>query len=92
MHMYFEGFDWLSDDVLEEALPEDGVPDELNFNDLPEDIDHTSLTEQDFVDWMTEGQHDLDVARTLTYAWCYTLRGSDNDSLPDLFTRIVQDT
>ena len=34
MHKYYTNCDWLEDHVIEECFPEDGVPEDLNFEYL----------------------------------------------------------
>ena len=49
----------------------------------------TSLDKTLFVEWLTEGQHDCDVARTLGATWANNLCGSGNESLADFFDRLL---
>ena len=51
MHMHYTGFDWLITAELEEHFPEDGVPDDLNFQDIVEDTNSEGLTRHAFHDW-----------------------------------------
>ena len=49
------------------------------------------VTKQMFVDWLSLGRHDCDVARSLGYAWTENLKGSDEESLGEFFDRLVID-
>ena len=48
--MYYSSFDWLSPEQLEQLLPEDGVPEDLNFQDIDEALPTGGLTRVLFVD------------------------------------------
>ena len=60
--MYYTEFDWLSDDDIEEVLPEDGLPSSLHIDDVDDEDDGPALTKSIFQDWVWEGRHDCDVA------------------------------
>ena len=79
----------LSSEQIEEVLPEDGVPDDLHFRDIDENLPVAGLSKLDFVDWMTEGRHDCDVARALGLVWTHHLQGGANESLEDFLERLV---
>ena len=90
MHQYFTGFEMLSTEEIEESFPEDDVPDGLHFEDVDDQESPDSFTEQHFVEWLTEGRHDCEVAQTLLQAWTRFMKGTGNDALPDFprpFTR-----
>ena len=44
-----------------------------------------------FVQWMQEGQHDCDVARSLGVAWARDLSGSGNATLADFFNTLLHE-
>ena len=73
--MYYSSFDWLSPEQLEQLLPEDGVPEDLNFQDIDEALPTGGLTRALFVDWLQEGCHDCPVAQALLNAWATRLQG-----------------
>ena len=85
MHMYYTGFDWLTEQEIEEHFPEDAVPEELNFQDAVDDASHDGLTRNVFHEWLQEGRNDCEMARTLLHTWLHDLTTSDNDSIPDFF-------
>ena len=74
---------------MAEFLPEDGVPTELNFQDVDEDLPKASVDKTLFVDWLTEGCHDCDVARTLGLTWAQDLQGCGNETLGDFFDGLL---
>jgi hypothetical protein len=90
-HMYYSSFDWLSPEQLEQLLPEDGVPEDLNFQDIDEALPTGGLTRALFVDWLQEGRHDCPVAQALLNAWATRLQGAANESLEDFFERLLGD-
>ena len=83
MHQYYTGFEVLSTEEIEDIFPEDDVPDGLHFEDVDEQDSPDSFTEQQFVEWLTEGRHDCEVAQTLLQAWTRFMKGTGNDALPD---------
>ena len=89
--MYYSSFDWLSPEQLEQLLPEDGVPEDLNFQDIDEALPTGGLTRVLFVDWLQEGRHDCPVAQVLLNAWATRLQGAANESLEDFFERLLGD-
>ena len=71
----------MSDVEIDEFLPEnDNVPSDLNFQDHDEQLPQRAIDEHIFVQWLTEGQHDCDVARTLGVVWTKDLCGANHDS------------
>ncbi len=51
MHMYYTGFDWMKDAEIDEMFDgEDGVPDDLNFQDIDEHPDAASVSSH-FSEW-----------------------------------------
>ena len=89
MHKYYTGFDWLDEDTIEELLPEDGVPDTLKIDDLDEKDFPSSLSRNDFQDWLWEGRHDCDVAFAILRLWISKLRGSGNATLNELYDQFL---
>jgi hypothetical protein len=92
MHAYYTEFDWLTAEQIAEVLPEDGVPESLVVHDMEDDpVSDNTLTAAAFVEWLWEGRFDCDVAQAFLRLWTLTLRGSDNDSLADLFHQLHQE-
>ena len=90
-HMYYSTCERVSDDRLAEFLPDDGVPEDVNIQDIDEDLPQKSLSKHAFIDWMTEGLHDCDVVRALHYAWNQDLSGGGNDTFGDFFDRLLEE-
>ena len=44
-----------------------------------------------FVQWLSEGQHDCDVARSLGTAWARDLAGAGNDTTSDFFQSLLHE-
>ena len=88
-HMYYSTCDRVESNI--EELPEDGVPPDLHFRDLDEQLPSGQVTKQMFVDWLSLGRHDCDVARSLGYAWTENLKGSDEETPGEFFDRLVID-
>ena len=86
-HMYYASCDRLESNI--EDLPEDAVPDDLNFQPLDEDLPSGHLGKQMFVDWMQFGRQDCDVATALGYSWTENLRGSGGESLGEFYDRLL---
>ena len=86
--MYYTEFDWLSDEDIEEILPEDGLPSSLHIDDLDDEDDGPALTKNVFQDWIWEGRHDCDVAAAVLRMWVGALRGSGNDAIADFFVQV----
>ena len=82
--MYYGNFDLLSAREIEELLPEDGVPEGLHFHDIDEELPLVGLSRSDFVDWLTEGRHDCDVARTFGHAWIQEFQGGGGGQMKAL--------
>ena len=70
-------------------LPEDAVPHDLNFQNVDEDLPTGHVTGELFVDWMTLGRHDCDVAKALGYTWTQNLKASGNETPGDFFASLV---
>ena len=83
MHQYYTGFDILSTTQIEEVFPEDDVPEGLHFEDVDETDSSEAFTETQFVQWLTEGRFDCDVAQTLLHTWTRFMKGTPNDVLSD---------
>ena len=86
-HMYYASCDRLESNI--EDLPEDAVPDDLNFQPLDEDLPSGHLGKQMFVDWMQFDRHDCDVAKALGYSWTENLRGSGGETLGEFYDRLL---
>ena len=65
------------------------VPPGLNFQDMDEDLPIRSIDRNVFVDWLTEGQHDCDVARVLSVTWSRYLNTSSNETLDYFFDSLL---
>ena len=93
MHMYYTGFDWLSDTEIDAIFPEEeAVPRDLRFHDWDEGAEQRALSVHDFSDWLVHGRHELEIAQALLGTWTTSLRGADCSSLGDFFERIVEDS
>ena len=90
MHKYYTGFDWLDDSTIDELLPENGIPDTLQIEDLADDGMAAGFSRTDFCDWLWEGRHDCDVAFAVLRLWTSTLRGSGNATLDELFDQFLE--
>ena len=88
MHQYYAGFDVLTAHQIEDVFPEDGVPDGLHFEDVDEADAPDAFTETQFVQWLSEGRYDCEVAQTLLHAWTRFLKGTPNDALADFSTTL----
>ena len=91
MHQYFAGFDVLSEHQIEEIFPKNDVPDGLHFEDVDEVDAPDAFTETQFVQWLSEGRYDCEVAQTLLHAWTRFLKGTPNDALADFFHDLVHE-
>ena len=91
MHQYFTGFDVLSAAEIEEVFPEDDVPEGLHFEDVDETDTLDAFTEPQFVQWLTEGRYDCEVAQTLLHAWTRFMKGTANDALSDFFHDLLRE-
>ena len=69
LHKYYSSCDWLDDNDIDELLPEDDIPEQLNFKDLDEAEDDTTVSRAIFRDWLTEGKVNCDVAQVLLNFW-----------------------
>ena len=85
--MYYSTCDRVESNI--EELPDDGVPLDLHFRDLDEQLPTGNVNKQMFVDWLTLGRHDCDVARALGYAWTEKLKGNGNETLGEFFDRLL---
>ena len=86
-HMYYSSCDRVESNI--EELPEDGVPTDLHFRDLDEQLPSGNVSKQMFVDWLPLGRHDCAVARALGYAWTEKLKGSGNETIGEFFDRLL---
>ena len=75
----------MSDNEIDELLPEDGLPEDMHVEDYDDAAPQASIDQQLFVEWLHEGQYDCDVARCLGVAWARDLCGSGQESLVDFF-------
>ena len=69
--MFYTDFDIRPDYEFEEILPENAVPDGLNFRSVDDVDDATTITRIEFQDWLTEGRHSCDVAQSLLHVWVH---------------------
>jgi hypothetical protein len=91
-HYYYSACDILPDHEIDELFPEeDFVPPNLNFQDHDEHLPESSMDQHMFVQWLAEGQHDCDVARTLGSAWARDLSGAGNETTADFFHTLLHD-
>ena len=72
-HMYYSTCDRVESNI--DDLPDDDVPADLHFRDIDEQLPTGSVTKQMFMDWLSLGRHDCDVARSLGYTWTENLEG-----------------
>ena len=86
-HMYYSTCDRVESNI--EELPDDGVPADLHFRDIDEQLPTGNVTKEMFVDWLSLGRHDCDVARSLGYAWTENLKGCDDETLGEFFDRLL---
>ena len=84
-HFYYESCEILADSEIDDLFPQDDIPSDFNYQDYDEPSDSSGVDRQLFVDWITEGQHDCDVARSLGAAWSKNLCGVGCDSLGEFF-------
>ena len=96
MHVYYSGFEWLSEQDIEEALPECDVPETLNFQEIQEDdpeLEREEMAEDQFIDWLTEGKYDpnCEAATKLLTHWTRAWRATDSDTLQDFFRQIISE-
>ena len=82
----------MSSNEIDELLPEEGyVSADLNFQDNDECLPQRAIDQRVFVEWLTEGQHDCDVARTLGVAWSRDLCGTTDESPGNFFKSLLHD-
>ena len=86
--MYYTEFDWLTQDDIEEALPEDGLPPSLVVQELENERELTGLTRPVFQDWLREGRHDCEMALAVLRYWNFGQRGGSHDTEADLFDQL----
>ena len=80
-----------NDEDIDLLFPEDDIPEGLHFEDVDETEKQDTLTQLEFVHWLTEGRHDCEVAYTLLQAWTSFFKSSGNDALPDFFAELVHE-
>ena len=91
MHQYYTGFDTRTTAQIEEVFPEDDVPEGLHFEDV-EDFEHPdAFTENQFIEWLTEGRHDCEVAQALLHTWTRFLKGTPSDTLSDFYHDLLHE-
>ena len=84
LHKWYTGFDWLSETEIEEAFPEDDIPDGLHIETLEEEgPQEVSMNVDVFSCWLNEGRHDCEVAQILLHLWTHTLASSTHETLYD---------
>ena len=82
----------MSDCEILEHLPEDGIPDGLNIQDVDSEEWPSEFTAQAFQAWLYEGRHNCDVAQALLHAWTHNnLRTSDNETIYDFFHGLLRE-
>ena len=96
MHIYYYGFERLSEQDIEEALPECDVPETLNFQEIQDDDpehEREEMAEDQFIDWLTEGKYDpnCEAATKLLTHWMRAWRATDSDTLQDFFRQIISE-
>ena len=69
--MYYSTCDRVESNI--DDLPDDDVPADLHFRDIDEQLPTGNVTKQMFMDWLSLGRHDCDVARSLGYTWTENL-------------------
>ena len=89
LHLFYDGVDLRADHEIEEVFAQDEVPAGLHFRDLEETELVHELDLRTFEEWLTEGRHNCDIAQAVLHAWTSTLRGSQDDTLHDLFSTLV---
>ena len=88
LNKWYTGFDWLSDLEIEEAFPDDDIPEGVHFETLDDDCNsNLSFTLDVFLCWLTEGRYHCAVAQDLLRLWTYTLAGSKHETLYDFFSQ-----
>ena len=50
-----------------------------------------AFTEPQFVQWLTEGRYDCEVAQTLLHAWTRFMKGTANDALSDFYHDLLRE-
>ena len=92
LHQYYVGFDFMSDEELTECFPEDGIPDDLNIQEVDTEEWATEFTAETFQDWLYEGRHNCEVAQALLHAWTRNnLRSSDNETIYDFYHGLLHE-
>ena len=82
----------MSSAEIDQIFPKDAyVPPDLNFQDFDEDMPHSAIDMFTFVTWLSEGQHDCDVARCLGAKWAKDLSGAGNETMSDFFNGLLSD-
>ena len=73
--------------VLEEIRPGDGIPEELHFEHMPEEdeLATAALSSTEFVDGLSWGRHECEVAQMLLHTWLQDHRGQEDEGLDDFF-------
>ena len=56
-HFYYSACDIMSDNEIDELLPEDGLPEDMHFEDYDDAAPQASIDQQLFVEWLHEGQY-----------------------------------
>ena len=91
LHKYYSSCDWLDDNDIDELLPEDDIPEQLNFKDLGEAEDDTTVSRAIFRDWLTEGKLNCDVAQVLLNFWLDDrAQNKQCETVDDFFFSLLQ--
>ena len=89
LHYYMTGFDWLSSAQIDTILPEDAVPQDLNFQDMKERDNIESLSKEEFCNWLNEGKFEQEIAGMVMNLWLYTISTHSSASLPDFYHELL---
>ena len=56
------------------------------------DFEHPdAFTENQFIEWLTEGRHDCEVAQALLHTWTRFLKGTPSDTLSDFYHDLLHE-
>ena len=91
LHAYYVGFDFMSDDEIDEMLPEDDVPNTLHIQYLRNKDWPTVFTAESFEEWLYEGRNNRGVAEALLHVWTHHLQTSDQDCIADFFHGLLNE-
>ena len=74
---------------IDTILPEDAIPEDLNFQYMTERTDKESLSKEDFCEWLHEGKFEQDVAGLLINLWVYTISTHPSAALADFYEELL---